>query len=283
VKPYEFDYARPDTLDEVVRLLDEHGEEARVLAGGQSLMPSLNMRLSRPAILVDINRIADLSGIEVVDDHLRIGALTRHAELEASPLVAEHAPLLQMAIVHVAHPAIRNRGTIGGSIAFADPAAELPACALALDATIVLRGKNGIRRVPASAFFKDLYETARADDELVEAVEVPLQQKRSRAGFDELARRHGDFALVGLAAVVTLDGDTVSGMRLVYFGVENTPVLATAAQKAIGQPLNAATIGMLAAAVAEELDPNGDLQSSPAMKKHLASVLTGRVLGKMAA
>lgn len=283
MKPYEFDYARPSTLDEVVRLLDEHGDEARVLAGGQSLMPSLNMRLSRPTILVDINRVAGLSGIEVVDDHLRIGALTRHAELEASPLVAEHTPLLQKAIGYVAHPAIRNRGTFGGSVAFADPAAELPACVLALDGTIVLRGKNGSRRVPASAFFIDLYETARADDELVEAVEIPLQQAGVQAGFDELARRHGDFALVGLAAVVTLDGGTVSGMRLVYFGVENTPVPATAAQQAIGRPLNAETIDMLAAAVAEELDPNSDLQSSPAMKKHLASVLTGRVLGKMAA
>jgi len=282
VKPYEFDYARPDTLDEVVRLLDEHGEDARVLAGGQSLMPSLNMRLSRPAILVDINRVEGLSGIEAVDDHLRIGALTRHAELEASPLVAEHAPLLQMAIIHVAHPAIRNRGTIGGSIAFADPAAELPACVLALDATIVLRGKNGDRRVPASEFFIDLYETARADDELVEAIEIPRRRTETRVGFDELARRHGDFALAGLAAVATLDGDAVSDMRLAYFGVENTPVLATAAQKAIGRPLNAETIDMLAAAAAEELDPNSDLQSSPAMKKHLASVLTGRVLGKMA-
>lgn len=283
MKPYEFDYARPSSLDEVVRLLDEHGDEARLLAGGQSLMPSLNMRLSRPSLLVDINRVEGLSGIERVDDCLRIGALTRHAELEASPLVAEQAPLLQMAIAHVAHPAIRNRGTFGGSVAFADPAAELPACVLALDGTIVLRGRNGSRRVPASAFFIDLYETARADDELVEAVEIPIQQSGTQAGFEELARRHGDFALVGLAAVVTLDDGVVSGMRLVYFGVENTPVLSSAAQKVVGQPLNAETIDRIAAAVAEELDPNSDLQSSPAMKKHLASVLTGRVLRRMAA
>lgn len=281
MKPCDFDYTRPDTLDAVFDLLERHGEDARILAGGQSLMPTLNMRLSSPALLIDINRIEALKGIEVAGDVLRIGALTRHVELERSPMVAEHAPLLRKAIRHVAHPAIRNRGTIGGSISLADPAAELPACALVLGATMVLRGKRGQRRVPADAFFVDLYETARADDELLEALELPVAAETSRFGFGELARRHGDFAMVGLAARADMEGDAVATLSLGFFGIGNTPVLSSAAGQATGRPLNPEAIAALAKAVAEELDPNEDPQANAAMKKHLASVLTGRVLRDM--
>ena len=281
MKPSNFDYARPDTLDQVFALLEQHGDGARLLAGGQSLMPTLNMRLSSPEILIDINRIADLEGVDASADLLRIGALTRHATLEQSPEIAESAPLLADAIRHVAHPAIRNRGTIGGSIALADPAAELPACLLALDATIVLRGKDGVRRVPAADFFVDLYETARAENEIVEAIELAPATDAMRYGFDELARRHGDFAIVGLAAAAQFDGDTVASLNLAFFGVGNKAVLAAAAGKAVGHELSDARIDAIAEAVAGELDPNDDLQASAKMRRHLASVLTGRVLRKM--
>lgn len=281
MKPSNFDYARPASLDQVFALLDEHGDGARLLAGGQSLMPTLNMRLSSPDILIDINRIADLDGVDTSGDVLRIGALTRHATLERSDVIADKAPLLAAAIRHVAHPAIRNRGTIGGSIALADPAAELPACLLALDATIVLRSKDGARRVPASDFFIDLYETARAENEIVEAIELSPATDNMRFGFDELARRHGDFAIVGLAAAAAFDGDTVTSLKLAFFGVGNKAVLAEAASKAVGHDLSDARIAEIAEAVAGELDPNDDLQASAGMRRHLASVLTGRVLRKM--
>lgn len=283
MKPSNFDYARPESLDQVFALLDQHGDEARLLAGGQSLMPTLNMRLSSPAILIDINRVAELDGIDATGETLRIGALTRHRTLERSAEIAEKAPLLAEAVRHVAHPAIRNRGTIGGSIAFADPAAELPACLLALGATIVLRSKDGSRRVAAADFFIDLYETARADNEVVEAIELAAATSTMRFGFDELARRHGDFAIVGLAAAADLDGEAVASLNLAFFGVGNRPVLAKAGDLAAGQALTDARIDEIAAAAAGELDPNDDLQATGKMRQHLASVLTGRVLRKMKA
>lgn len=283
MKPCNFDYARPTDLDEVFDLLERHGDDARILAGGQSLMPTLNMRLSSPALLIDINRIEALKGIDLTGETLRIGALTRHVELERSAVVAEHAPLLQRAIRFVAHPAVRNRGTIGGSVALADPAAELPACMLVLGATIVLKGRGGQRRVPAEDFFVDLYETARADGEILEAVELPAATKGLRYGFGEVSRRHGDFAMAGLAARVGLDEGRVFDLRLGFFGIGNTPVLSKAADKAWGRGLDAETIQLVSEAVGQDLDPNGDLQATAAMKKHLASVLTGRVLRDMMA
>lgn len=281
MKPHDFDYVRPTELDQVFDLIDQHGDDARILAGGQSLMPTLNMRLSAPALLIDINRIEALKGLSVEGDVLRIGALTRHVELERSAEVARHAPLLTKAIRHVAHPAVRNRGTIGGSLSLADPAAELPACTLALGATLVLRGRDGQRRVPADAFFLDLYETARGEKEVLEAVEVPVATSSDRFGFGELARRHGDFAMVGLAAAARMAGGTVERLRLAFFGIGNVPVLSSAADLAAARPLDADLVETLRGAVGETLDPTDNLQASAAMKKHLASVLVGRVLGDM--
>ncbi|MEJ0070464.1 MAG: FAD binding domain-containing protein [Pseudomonadota bacterium] len=199
MKPAPFAYVRPTALAQVLELLARHGEAARILAGGQSLIATLNMRLSAPELLIDINGIGELGHITVAGDRLRIGALVRHAALGASEEVRRHAPLLARAVPFIAHPAIRNRGTIGGSLAFADPAAELPACVVALDATLELTGPHGVRKLPARAFFTGLYQTALAPGELLTAVELPIGDREAWCGFDELARRHGDYAMVGLA------------------------------------------------------------------------------------
>ena len=277
MKPAPFAYARARSVDEAVRLLREHGGEARILAGGQSLIATLNMRLSAPQMLVDINRIAGLSGIALKDGKLCIGALTRHAEIERSDLIATHAPLLAAAIPHIGHPAIRNRGTIGGSIAFADPAAELPACLLALGGEVEIAGASGPRAVAADGFFKGLYETALDPSEIVTEIRVPAKTPQSRHGFAELARRHGDYALVGLAASASADGTKLRDVRLVFFGVGLTPIRARGAE----QTLAAEGVEAAAAALAGDLDPPDDIQATGKAKKHLASVLLRRVAKQM--
>ena len=201
MKASAFSYARATSVANALELLAAHGDKAKVLSGGQSLMPAMNLRLISPELIVDIGetrRTARASRSAAT--FLRIGALTRHVDLLKSPEIAAHAPLLTEAIAHVAHPAIRNRGTLGGSLAHADPASELPACMVALDATIVVRGRSGERRVPAADFFKGIYETALSADELLVAVELPVAHKNSAHFFHEFARRHGDYAIVGLAA-----------------------------------------------------------------------------------
>jgi carbon-monoxide dehydrogenase medium subunit len=282
VKAPAFRYARPETVEAALDLLARHGEAATVLAGGQSLMAALNMRLAAPALLVDINRLKPLAGIEERGDAIRIGALTRHAEVAASSLVARHLPLIALAMPHVAHVAVRNRGTFGGSLAFADPAAELPACAVALGARLVLASVRGRRTVPAEAFYQDLYTTDRAADELLIEVEVP-KRHGWRVGFGELSRRQGDFAMVGLAAAAELSGATIGALRLVYFGSESHARLAGhAAAAARGRPLDRATEDAVVAALDRDLDPMGNLQGRPDTKLHLAKVLTRRVLGDLA-
>ena len=277
MKPAPFAYARARSVDEAVRLLREHGGEARILAGGQSLIATLNMRLSAPQILVDINRIAGLSGIALKDGKLCIGALTRHAEIERSVLIATHAPLLAAAVPHIGHPAIRNRGTIGGSIAFADPAAELPACLLALGGEVEIAGASGPRAVAADGFFKGLYETALDPSEIVTEIRIPAETPQSRHGFAELARRHGDYALVGLAASASADGTKLRDVRLVFFGVGLTPIRARGAE----QTLAAQGVEAAVAALAGDLDPPDDIQATGKAKKHLASVLLRRVTKQM--
>ncbi|MGE3144350.1 MAG: xanthine dehydrogenase family protein subunit M [Pseudorhodoplanes sp.] len=277
MKPAPFAYARARSVDEAVRLLREHGGEARILAGGQSLIATLNMRLSAPQMLVDINRIAGLSGIALKDGKVCIGALTRHAEIERSDLIAAHAPLLAAAIPHIGHPAIRNRGTIGGSIAFADPAAEIPACLLALGGEVEIAGASGTRAVAADGFFKGLYETALAPSEIVTEIRFPAKTPQSRHGFAELARRHGDYALVGLAASAVADGAKLRDVRLVFFGVGLTPLRARGAEQA----LSAQGVEAAAAAIAGDLDPPDDIQATGKAKKHLAAVLLRRVAKRM--
>src|SRR6266446_9331417 len=217
MKAPRFAYVRPASLVEALALLAEHKDEARVLAGGQSLVPMLNFRVAAPKVLVDINRIAGLSGIKVAKNHIRIGALTRHVELERSADIARHLPLIASAMPHIAHPAIRNRGTFGGSCALADPAAELPACALALDATFVVAGKKGERRIPSQDFFKGLYATALKAGELLVAAEFPLPKPGYASAFGELARRHGDYAMVGVAAHGLQRERRLFDIRVVFF------------------------------------------------------------------
>ena len=200
MKPAPFAYAKARSLDDAIRLIGEHKGEAKLLAGGQSLIATLNMRLSSPSLLVDINGVAGLDGISVKNGVVEIGALTRHVTLERSSDIAKHAPLIALAMPHIAHPAIRNRGTIGGSIAYADPAAELPACLVALDGEIDIAGPKGKRSVKAGDFFKGLFETALGPHDVLSAIRLPAATADTRVGFAELARRHGDYALVGLAA-----------------------------------------------------------------------------------
>jgi len=278
MKAPRFAYARPASVAEALALLAEHKDEARVLAGGQSLVPMLNFRVAAPKVLVDINRIAGLAGIKVAKTHVRIGALTRHAELERSADIAKLLPLVGAAVPHIAHPAIRNRGTVGGSMALADPAAELPACALALGATFVLAGKKSERRVAAEDFFKGLYATALKAGELLVAVEFPLSKPGYASAFGELARRHGDYAMVGVAAHGSTQGKKFSDMRVVLFGVGDRPLRTPGFEKALeGQSV----IDGALAKLDDDLAPRGDLHASAATKLHLAKVLAGRVLRQL--
>jgi carbon-monoxide dehydrogenase medium subunit len=284
MKPAPFAYVRAESLDDVFRVLDEGGDGARILAGGQSLMATLNMRLSAPEVLVDIARVEGLAGIEDTGDALRIGAMTRHADVETSALVATHAPLIASAMPHIAHPAIRNRGTFGGSIAFADPAAELPACAVALEARMRIEGRNGARTVDADAFFGGLYETAIGPGEILVSVEVPKIATGWQSGFQEFARRHGDYAIIGLAAHVQVEGGRFGRGRLVFFGAGDRPVSAVRAAALLeGEAWSDALADKLSDTLKEELDPFDDLNADAAMRKHLAGVLVKRTLGPLAA
>ena len=270
------EYARAGSVAEAIALLTEHGDAAQLIAGGQSLLPALNLRLSAPALLIDIARLPELRTIALEDDTLRIGAGCTHATLLADPVVAAHAPLLPRALAHVAHPAIRNRGTIGGSLANADPAAELPACALALGATIVMQGPAGRRSVAADRFFTGLFETALHPGEIIVAVEFPLTPA-ARWGFDELARRSGDYAMVGLAAQA---GATI---RLAYFSVGTTCRLAYDAARCLQPGITPATIEAAAEALGTDLPEHADLQASAITRLHLARVLLRRVVGPWSA
>ena len=279
MKAPSFAYARPASVAEALALLDKHRDDARVLAGGQSLVPMLNFRVAAPKVLVDINRIAALAGIKVTKTHVRIGALTRHVDLERSVDIAKHLPLVAAAMPHVAHPAIRNRGTFGGSCALGDPAAELPACALALGATFIAAGKKGERRIAAEDFFRGLYTTALKGSELLVAAEFPLPKPGYASAFGELARRHGDYAITGVAAHGSTRGGKFSDMRAVFFGVGDRPLLATHFARALeGQAATAKTIEGALPRLDADLAPRADLYSSAATKLHLAKVLAGRVL-----
>ncbi|MCA3389527.1 MAG: FAD binding domain-containing protein [Roseomonas sp.] len=270
-------YARAKSLAELWSALEVHGSAAQIIAGGQTLLATLAFRLSEPGTLIDINGITQLRGISTHGQVLRLGALTLHAELCSDPLVKAHAPLLAAAAPLIAHPAIRNRGTLGGSLAYADPAAELPACMVALEATIIAASAKGERRIPAADFFNDLLQTALAPQEIIAAVEIPLTGRL--AAIEEITRRSGDYAMAGLAATLALEAGRVVAPRLVYFGVGNIPVLAAAASRALeGRSLDRASITSAQQALAEDLDPPRDLHGPPEMKRHLARVLTERVL-----
>jgi carbon-monoxide dehydrogenase medium subunit len=281
MKASAFSYARATSVTNALELLAAHGDGAKVLSGGQSLMPAMNLRLISPELIIDIGELAELRGIEVRGDILRVGALTRHVDLQRSPDVARNAPLLTQAIAHVAHPAIRNRGTIGGSLAHADPASELPACMLALNATIVVSGVAGERRIAAGNFFKGIYETDLSPQELLIAVELPVAQKNSVHFFDEFTRRHGDYAIAGLAAQALVEGDVFADLRLVFFAVGDRPILAGAASRLVKIAITQAALSDASLALDAELAPPDDQQASATMRRHLANVLMTRCVSTL--
>jgi aerobic carbon-monoxide dehydrogenase medium subunit len=272
VKPAPFAYAKARSIADAIELLGRE-PDSRILAGGQSLIATLNMRLDTPKLLIDINGVADLNAIALVDGWLEIGAMVRQRDAERSADIARFAPLLAKALPYIAHPAIRNRGTIGGSIAFADPAAELPACIVALSAELEIVGRSGKRTVKADDFFTGLFDTEIGPGDVLTKIRVPSAAPAHRFGFEEMVRRHGDYALVGLAATAQADGNTLKDIRLVYFGVGAIPMRARNAEQALigGSPEQAI------AALAKDIDPKSDIHASAAARRHLAGVLLARV------
>ena len=284
MKPAPFTYHAPKTVDEALAHLATYGYEASVLAGGQSLVPTMNFRLAQPSVLVDINRIVDLAYLRPADDGgLRLGAMTRQRAVERSALVAERAPLLHETMPNIAHPPIRNRGTIGGSIAHADPAAELPAVMLALDAQFRLRSQQSERWVAARDFFVGMFYTAKEPEELLVEIALPPMLPRSGWAFREVARRHGDYALAGVAAQVKVDErGPCRQARITLLSVGEGPVEAhEAARLLVGQdPTPEAIRAAAEAAATRDIDPAGDIHASAAYRRHLARVLTADVLTK---
>jgi aerobic carbon-monoxide dehydrogenase medium subunit len=278
-----FAYEAPTTVDEALGLLAEHGDEASVLAGGQSLIPLLALRLARPDVLIDINGVDELSGVSAADGQVAIGAMTREYVAEESGTVAGAVPLLAAALPMIGHEAIRSRGTIGGSLAHADPAAELPAVARALDAEFVVRGPSGTRVVPAAEWFEGYLTTTRQPDELLVEVRFPAAEPGTGVSFEEVARRHGDFAMVGLAASLALSGGVISDARLAFAGVSDVPVRAAAAEELLaGQRPSAELFAEAARLATKDLDPPADLHGSSDYRKTVAAAVMRRGLRKAA-
>ncbi len=284
MKARNFRYVRPDSLAHACRILTDAEGDAVPVAGGQSLLAGLNMRLSAPKLLVDIGDLAELAGQSASDGVVRLGALTRHHELIGSDLVRRHLPLLAQAAPHIGHMAIRNRGTLGGSLAYADPAAELPACAVALDATVVIRGVAGEREVKAEGFFKGLFETDLRLGELIVAVKFPATPAGMSVGFAELSRRHGDFALVGLASTVVLRRERIDQARFVYFGCADRAKVAQATSRAlVGQAVPLPDTSSFGGAIHDDLSPDDTPGLRADTRLHMAQVLTRRVLNNLSA
>jgi carbon-monoxide dehydrogenase medium subunit len=282
MKARAFSYLRARTIEQALAASAGGGDDARFIAGGQSLVPALSLRLQAPQLLIDITHIPELRGVRREGESLRIGALTRHCEMLSEPLIGELAPLLRAAAPFVAHPAIRNRGTLGGSIALADPASEFPAVVMALDAEIEIAGLAGSRRVKADDFFIDLFETALAPGELVTAVHVPILKTDQRIAFDELARRRGDYAMAGCGMIATCEGSTIETIRIAFFAVGNVPTRAKSVEAALnGCAVDAARIAIAQGALEADLAPPESDEVPPAMRLHLARVLLGRLLGRI--
>ncbi|HEY3118731.1 MAG TPA: xanthine dehydrogenase family protein subunit M [Chloroflexota bacterium] len=281
MKPAAFDYYAPNTVDEALELLAQLGEDAKPLAGGQSLVPMMNFRLARPASLIDLNRIAELDHLAAAEDgSLRIRAMTRQRSLERSAAVARQWPLIAEAVAHIGHVQIRNRGTVGGSLSHADPAAELPAVMVALDAELVIHSRTGQRMLSAADFFLGHYQTAVEPSELLVEVRVPLPPARTGWSFQEVSRRHGDFALAGAAGLVTLDQHgAISRARLAFVGLGPTPIRSIAAEDSlVGQQPSDSIWGDAAALASRDLDPDADVHATAAYRRHLGEVLARRVL-----
>ena len=282
MKPPPFDYYAPDTLDEALALMAQHGYGAKALAGGQSLVPPMNFRLAAPSVLVDLNRIPDLSYIRLAPDGgLLIGAMTRHVQAEKNPKVADKHPLLHATMPNIGHPQIRNRGTLGGSIAHADPAAELPALMRAVQGRIKAQSARGSRWIPADDFFQGFFTTALAEDELITELHLPPLPAGSGWAIEEVARRHGDFALVGAFAILHLDGaGRCDHVRISLFGVGDGPMLATTAMGVLrGEKLDDEAIATAAEAAAQkDVDPPSDVHATASFRRHLVNVLVQRTL-----
>jgi CO/xanthine dehydrogenase FAD-binding subunit len=279
MKPPDFDYIVATDCDAAVAALARAGGEAKILAGGQSLMPMLNFRLLRPSILVDINRIPGLGFLEETPDSVRIGALARHFQIETSPLIAKHFPVLSCAVAHVGHLAIRNRGTIGGSLSHADPAAELPMMAVLLDATLRIGSASGSRTVAARDFLLDTMTVDLESTDLLTEVVLPKLPAHTGWGFEEIVRRHGDFALAAVAATLTLSGSEIVQARIALTGVGPTPLRAAEAEsRLVGRGFDERLCRCAIEAVREAISPETDLHASADLRRHLAGVLTGRAL-----
>jgi len=281
MKPPKFDYYDPRSLDEALALLDRHSDDAKVLAGGQSLMPLLNMRLARPSIVVDINQIEELNYVRASDSGIAIGAIARQRALQTEKLIAERVPILREGAYYIAHPQIRSRGTICGSIAHADAAAELPALALALDAEMILTSAKAARTVGAKAFFQSFFTTALKANEILTEVRFPAPPKDSAWSVLEISRRHGDFAIAGIIAGLVLESnrEVISYARLVYFGVGPTPIRVTAAEEAlIGQSASESAFEAAAQSAKQGIDPTSDIHATEEYRRALAATLTKRAL-----
>ncbi len=279
MKPAPFNYVRATGIDDATAALASAGGRAKILAGGQSLVPMLNFRLVDADLFVDINQVGGIDGIEESGDGLRIGALARHHRIETSDAVREHFPVLAAAMQHVAHLAIRNRGTIGGSLSHADPAAELPAMSLLLDATIETAGPSGGRALAARDFFVAPLVNALDDSEMVTSVVLPCLPPDAGWGFDEVARRRGDFAIAGAGCVVALENGAVSEARIALMGVHDTPLRATAAEALlVGNSPDGDAIDAAAAAARDAVEPMNDLHGSADYRRHLAGVVVRRTL-----
>jgi carbon-monoxide dehydrogenase medium subunit len=281
MKPAPFEYHAPETIEEALFLLHNYGGEAKLLAGGQSLVPAMNFRVVQPSVLIDLNRVAALSDIQEDSEGMRIGAMTRERVLEFDPRIPKQYPLLAEAMPHVAHPQIRNRGTLGGSLANADPAAELPVTMLALGARMKLRSANEERRVDAQDFFLGMFTTAIAPEEILVEIELPLLPPGTGWSFLEVAPRAGDYALMGIAALVTLDETgRCKHAKLVYLNAGDGPVDAKEAGQGLsGQVLDEEAIASAAAVASEkEVNPFGNIHASPQYQRHLANVLTKQAL-----
>jgi carbon-monoxide dehydrogenase medium subunit len=278
-----FEYEAPETVSGAVDLLAEHVDQASVLAGGQSLIPLLALRLAHPAVLIDINRIDELSGVSVAHDRVTIGAMTREYVAEECATVAAAVPLLAAALPLIGHEAIRSRGTVGGSLAHADPAAELPAVARALDAEFVVRRPSGERTIPAADWFEGYLTTSRRPDELLVEVRFPVAGPGTGTSFLEVARRHGDFAIVGLAASLTVSDGVISDARLAFAGVSDVPVRAAEVEDLLaGESPSAELFAEAADRATGDLDPPADLHGSPGYRKKIAAALVRRGLREAA-
>ncbi len=280
MKPAPFEYVAPESVEEALAALQQNNPDGKILAGGQSLLPLLNLRLTKPKLLVDLNGISGLDGIRETPEGLAIGAMTRQSKLEHSLLVRQRCPLLAEAIRYIGHVAIRHRGTIGGSLAHADPAAELPALALALDAKFAIAGRGADRVISAEEFFLDFLTTALAPDEILRQIVFPIIRPSSGYALEEIARRHGDFAIAGVVVIVDLDdAGKIAEARVALFGLAPTPVRARQAERAlVGRELDDRAMLDAAVLLEEVLEPPGDIRASSAYRKHAAAVLLSRAL-----